>query len=112
MTAEWIGWFATVLFATSYAAKTSRVLKKIQALAACLWIVYGAVLGATPVVAANAIVALAALSSARRRDAKPGMSAKTGGTGAAIQTLPTPTLVGAFVPFAGNVNWQAALDSR
>ena len=40
-----------------------------QAGAACLWIVYGILLGALPVVAANVIVAIAALWSSRKRNA-------------------------------------------
>jgi hypothetical protein len=56
-----IGWVATAIFASSYFARTPRVLRGIQAGAACLWVVYGLLTGALPVVAANTIVAVAAL---------------------------------------------------
>lgn len=104
---EWIGWFATALFASSYAAKTSPVLRRVQALAACVWIVYGTALGATPVVAANAIVAVAALTSARRIGAQPDGHRETRVPAPAVGALPAPARVGAFIPFAGVVNWRS-----
>ena len=63
-----IGWIATAVFAISYFSRQPAALRKIQAGAACLWIVYGLLLGALPVVAANVIVAIAALWSSRNRD--------------------------------------------
>lgn len=72
MTIAWIGWAATAVFATSYFVPKLSTLTKIQAAAACLWIVYGMKIGAVPVIAANLIVAGAALySSFRNRDAGP-----------------------------------------
>ena len=64
-----IGWIATAVFAASYFFRQPSALRKIQAGAACLWIVYGILLGALPVVAANVIVAIAALWSSRKRNA-------------------------------------------
>jgi hypothetical protein len=61
-----IGWAATAVFAASYFFHRPRMLRKIQAAAACLWIVYGILLAAPPVIAANVIVAIAALWSARK----------------------------------------------
>jgi hypothetical protein len=58
-----IGWVATVLFAASYLFKRPAVLRKVQALAAALWVVYGAVIHAMPVVVANLAVAGMALWS-------------------------------------------------
>ena len=46
--------------------RAPQYLRWIQAAAAQLWIVYGALLHATPVVAANVIVALAAMGSSLR----------------------------------------------
>ena len=63
-----IGWVATAVFAASYFFRRPATLRKIQAGAACLWIVYGLLLGALPVVAANVIVAVAALWSSRKRN--------------------------------------------
>jgi hypothetical protein len=62
-----IGWIATAVFASSYFFRQAAVLRKVQAAAACLWILYGILLGAVPVVAANLIVAAAAVWSARKR---------------------------------------------
>jgi hypothetical protein len=64
-----IGWIATALFAASYFFRQPAALRRIQAGAACLWIVYGILLGALPVVAANVLVAIAALWSSRKSNA-------------------------------------------
>ena len=57
MTVDLIGWIATVIFAGSYLCKDPTRLRRVQALAACLWVVYGAVIGAAPVLVANLLVA-------------------------------------------------------
>ncbi len=63
---EAIGWIATAVFAASYFCKEPVVLRRVQAGAALLWIAYGVLLKAPPVIVANAIVAgLAAWSSWR-----------------------------------------------
>jgi hypothetical protein len=59
----WIGWIATAAFGLSYFFKKPSTLRLIQAGAALLWITYGLLIHAMPVVAANVIVALAALYS-------------------------------------------------
>ncbi|HXY69542.1 MAG TPA: hypothetical protein VEH62_08835 [Gemmatimonadales bacterium] len=81
-----IGWVATALFASSYLFKQPVVLRRTQALAAALWIVYGAIIHATPVVAANLIVAGLALWSsfgppARRPVPEPAASRPTPSAG-------------------------------
>ena len=58
---ELIGWIATALFASSYYFKEQTALRRVQAAAACLWIVYGLIISAYPVVASNVIVAAIAL---------------------------------------------------
>ncbi len=65
-----IGWTATAIFSCSYFFRQPAVLRRIQAAAAGLWVVYGIAIGAKPVVAANVIVAAAAVYSsyATRRD--------------------------------------------
>ena len=60
---DWIGWIATIVFASSYLSKEPRRLRWIQALAAILWISYGLAIHALPVVVANSIVAAAAVFS-------------------------------------------------
>lgn len=69
---EALGWVATAVFSTSYFFRRQAALRLIQAGAACLWIVYGLAIGARPVVAANLIVAAAAVyTSMMRRDREP-----------------------------------------
>jgi len=59
-----IGWVATAVFASSYFVRRATTLRKIQAGAALLWVAYGFLIGAMPVVVANVIVAAAAIYSA------------------------------------------------
>jgi hypothetical protein len=58
-----IGWLATAVFASSYAFRQPLILKRIQAAAALLWVIYGFAIDAMPVVVANVVVAGAALWS-------------------------------------------------
>ena len=58
-----IGWVATAVFASSYFFRRPATLRKIQAGAALLWVAYGFLIGALPVVVANVIVAAAAVYS-------------------------------------------------
>ena len=60
---SWIGWVATAVFASSYLCKRPATLRRVQAAAAVLWLVYGLLIHALPVVVANAIVAGVALFS-------------------------------------------------
>ncbi len=57
---ELIGWVATAVFASSYFWKQPQNLRRVQALAAVLWVVYGAIIHAVPVIVANLIVATVA----------------------------------------------------
>jgi hypothetical protein len=58
-----LGWAATAVFTTSYFFKDAAKLRWVQAVAALLWISYGLVIHAVPVIAANVIVAVAAAYS-------------------------------------------------
>ena len=58
-----IGWVATIVFSTSYFFKGASTLRWIQAGAAALWVTYGLLIHAMPVVVANVIVAAAAIYS-------------------------------------------------
>jgi hypothetical protein len=64
-----LGWTATGAFALSYAFRDPAALRKVQALAATLWIGYGLAIQSMPVVASNLIVAALAVFSmlARKR---------------------------------------------
>jgi hypothetical protein len=54
-----LGWVATALFVSSYFARPA-MLRGIQMAAAVLWVVYGVLIGALPVIAANLLVFSAA----------------------------------------------------
>ncbi|ABF40511.1 hypothetical protein Acid345_1509 [Candidatus Koribacter versatilis Ellin345] len=58
-----IGWIATAVFSTSYFFKGATTLRWIQAGAALLWVAYGVLIHAMPIVVANVIVASAAVYS-------------------------------------------------
>jgi hypothetical protein len=60
---SWIGWIATACFGLSYFFKKPATLRLIQAGAALMWITYGLLIHAMPVVVANVIVAAAAVWS-------------------------------------------------
>ena len=55
-----LGWIATGVFAGSYFFKKPAVLRAAQMCGAALWIVYGVLIHAIPVIAANTLVLLAA----------------------------------------------------
>lgn len=60
---DWIGWVATATFASSYFCKQPAVLRRVQGLAALLWMSYGFLIHALPVIIANMVVAAVALFS-------------------------------------------------
>lgn len=62
---EVLGWTATAVFAASYFSNEPSTLRRLQAGAAVLWIAYGVLLKAPPVIVANVIVATLALWSSR-----------------------------------------------
>ena len=55
-----LGWVATALFVGSYFFKRPALLRIAQMSGAALWIVYGVLIGAVPVVVANGLVLAAA----------------------------------------------------
>lgn len=68
MTLDAVGWVATAVFATSYLCRQPAALRRVQALAALLWLIYGLAIGAAPVIVANVIVCCAALWSSLRAE--------------------------------------------
>jgi hypothetical protein len=83
----WIGWVATAVFAGSYLCKDQAALRRVQAAAAVLWVAYGALIGAMPVVVANLIVAGVALWSSLPRQ-RPSDDDRDVVAPAALQRLP------------------------
>jgi hypothetical protein len=55
-----LGWVATGVFVGSYFFSRPAALRAVQMVGATLWIVYGFLIEATPVIAANALVFAAA----------------------------------------------------
>jgi hypothetical protein len=66
MVIEYLGWLATLVFVGSYFCKRADALLKVQMLGALLWVAYGFLMKAPPVVAANLLVLSAAAWTARR----------------------------------------------
>ncbi|MEK7833881.1 MAG: YgjV family protein [Acidobacteriota bacterium] len=75
---EWIGWVATAVFAISYFCRKPAMLRRTQALAALLWIGYGVIIKAPPVIVANVVVAAMALFSSFQRDERMEAKANSG----------------------------------
>ena len=76
-TIDWIGWSATALFLLSYRCRDQTKLRLTQGAAALLWVVYGVVLQAAPIVVANLLVAMVAVYTSRSRPASPERTAIT-----------------------------------
>lgn len=55
-----VGWAATAVFVSSYFFARPDRLRAVQMAGATIWIVYGVLLGAPPVIAANIMVIAAA----------------------------------------------------
>jgi len=53
---DWLGWTATAVFVGSYFFRQPAALRGIQMLGAALWILYGVLIAAKPVIAANVLV--------------------------------------------------------
>jgi hypothetical protein len=69
---EILGWVATAVFVGSYFFQRPALLRAAQMAGATLWIVYGAMIGAVPVVVANGLVFIAAAwTLVRSRPASP-----------------------------------------
>jgi hypothetical protein len=71
---EVLGWSATAVFVGSYFFSRPEVLVRVQMAGALLWVAYGLLMGAPPVVVANVLVLSAAAWKglrARREGAGP-----------------------------------------
>ena len=64
---ESLGWVATGVFVTSYFFRRPAMLRAAQMCGAALWMLYGFLIHATPVIAANALVFFAAAWTSRSR---------------------------------------------
>lgn len=66
MTADSLGWAATAVFTASYFFTGRDALRRVQMIGALMWVAYGVLVHALPVVAANVLVLSAAAWTARR----------------------------------------------
>ena len=67
-----LGWIATLIFVGSYFFSKPAALRACQMLGAALWIAYGVLIAAKPVIASNLLVfGAAAWTLARKRDSLP-----------------------------------------
>lgn len=64
--AECLGWIATAVFVLSYFGRTPNALRSLQMAGAALWVAYGVIIGASPVIVANVLVFTAAAWSGIR----------------------------------------------
>ncbi|MBR9991183.1 MAG: YgjV family protein [Gemmatimonadetes bacterium] len=55
-----VGWAATLVFVSSYFFARPESLRRVQIAGAILWIAYGVLLSAPPVIAANVMLIVAA----------------------------------------------------
>lgn len=53
---EYLGWAATAVFVCSYFCTRAETLRRVQMVGALMWVAYGALISATPVVVANLLV--------------------------------------------------------
>ena len=68
---ELLGWAATAVFVGSYFLARPQALRAMQMLGATLWLVYGVLIDAAPVIVANGLVfSAAAWTAIRTRRAK------------------------------------------
>jgi hypothetical protein len=63
----WLGWSATAVFVGSYFFARPALLRAAQMFGASLWIVYGLLINAHPVIVANILVFAAAAWTAFRK---------------------------------------------
>jgi hypothetical protein len=64
--ADAIGWTATAVFTASYFTRGHSTLRRVQMCGACLWLTYGLVSQAAPVIGSNVLVLGAAMWAEHR----------------------------------------------
>jgi hypothetical protein len=75
---EILGWTATAVFVGSYFCARPSWLRRVQMGGALLWVTYGILIGASPVIVANVLVFSAAAWTALRRPAMDGQAVSAG----------------------------------
>jgi hypothetical protein len=75
---EVLGWAATAVFVGSYFFKRAELLVRVQMVGAVMWVAYGLLMRAPPVVVANVLVLGAAAWKARQGLRPTGSPLRTG----------------------------------
>jgi hypothetical protein len=70
---ECVGWAATAVFVGSYFFGRASALRSVQMVGALLWITYGVLINASPVIVANVLVFSAAAWTLFRKPAATGV---------------------------------------
>ena len=65
--ADIVGWMAAAVFVASYAFQQPGMLRRVQMAGAALWIGYGLLMQAPPIIVTNVLVVAAAAWASRRR---------------------------------------------
>jgi hypothetical protein len=69
---EYLGWGATAVFVGSYFCPQPLLLRAVQILGASLWVIYGVLIEAWPVIVANILVVSAAAWTTFRKQRNSG----------------------------------------
>jgi hypothetical protein len=64
---NWIGWIATAVFTSSYFFKRAGSIRIVQMIGALMWLGYGVLVDARPVIVAN-LLAVAAAAAGTWKD--------------------------------------------
>ena len=86
---ELLGWAATAVFVGSYFFKRAELLVRVQMVGAVMWVAYGLLMGAHPVVVANVLVLGAAAWKARQAQRSTGPSSRPESTGTSRSPAPS-----------------------
>jgi hypothetical protein len=78
---EYLGWAATAVFVGSYFCTRANLLKRAQMIGAAMWMVYGVLIGASPVIVANVLVFGAAAWTSRAAVRSGGLGIRDRGLG-------------------------------
>lgn len=71
-----MGWAATAVSLSSYLFRSTVTLRRVQALASAIWIIYGLLIHAQPLVAANVLVGGVAMYSSLMESRRARLSEK------------------------------------
>jgi hypothetical protein len=64
---HYLGWLATAVFTASYFCTRAEALRRVQMVGSVMWIGYGVLIGASPVIVSNLLVFGAAAWTMTRR---------------------------------------------